>query len=550
MNNNAVGNKLLSIDKIVYFWSILFILPIIYVTIFNRETVIRNFNYIWGFLFVAYLFYTNRTSIANNKSLPATTISNKALITFFITIFISISYSLVVKLYSFHENAWDFGIFQSMLEAMTHGDFGYSSIVGFYHFSVHQNYILLLILPFYYLLHSPVTLQFITAIAILLQGVILWLIMQDKKLNPLLAFVIVVAYFLSPFNGIVCGFHPELLAPTFFAASYLFYIRKKLFYFTLMIMLLAFTKEECALYIIGFGIYLLINKKYSYASIAIFIAVFITLLNNFIVQPYFVHKSGMLNAPTLSYWAQWGTTKSEIVLNMLTHPWQIITSIFRVDSGFWKLYGLLGFMLIFDSFILLTSMLPIFLLGTTQNETMFHYGGYYAVMLNIILFISLTRIAYILKYINSPDDTSIAGFYVTKKALLFYNKLFRGRLQQLLLLLIIIFPLVGFGYQRFYPIDFNDITGFTKVRQVLLPKYHHHTILPAANLYPNLLDLPLNFSAFDERDFFKPANRVIVFTPIGDQWPFTKEQLKNKAHRLKRQCDVIGNFYICNIITR
>ncbi len=62
-----------------------------------------------------------------------TYLSKYALFTFFLVIFISMTYTIVSKYLAFKLDGEDAGIFISMIRDASHGNFGYATSVGFYH---------------------------------------------------------------------------------------------------------------------------------------------------------------------------------------------------------------------------------------------------------------------------------------------------------------------------------------------------------------------------------------------------------------------------------
>ncbi len=553
------------IDNIVYYWAVLFILPIVSTLLLNFQDVIRNFNYAWAFLFVIYLI-KNRASLLNINN----TISKKAITIFFIVSFISIAYSQISKLYAFRVNAYDFGIFQSMLESALNGHWGYSNVVNFYHFGTHQNYILLTILPLYAIFRSPIFLQLVTTTLIILPSIMLWLITY-KRTNPLFAFMLALGYLLSPFNGMTNDFKPELFGPVLFIFSYFFYSRRQFTYFILFSVLFLLTSEECSLYLFGFGVYLLFKKDYKYCIIAISTAITIVLINNMIVQPYFVHKSAMITPTTLGFFSAWGTSKSEIAINMLTHPFKVIACIFNLNSGFWRLYTPFLFLPLLDPFLLCSGFLATILYATSNSDTMVHYNHYHALLLNLILFISLSRISLTIYLAQSSfelfnvapdllnvDNVAYQKSQISNELSIHKNNSELSLIKKIFasvdkyssckkitfLLLLTCFPLWGIGFQEFYPIRTNEIHNFLQVKQFLYKQYNNADICPQENLLPLFLSEKLRIR--HDGDMFNSSKPcVIVFTTLGDSWPYTRPQIEKEVQARKPNCKVFGAFYVC-----
>ena len=181
---------------LICFWCFLFLAPIPLAPILGINLGLRSFNY-FGAVITAYWLFANRQRALRNLI----QIDKSTMLCFWLALFISFQYSYLSKFYAFRINVYDFGIFQSMLEAMLRGDFGYSSAVGFYHFGTHQNYILLLVLPLYKLFHNPEILLFIGAGVIWCTVYVLYLIAKEFKLDDFSCFLVILVFALSPLNG-------------------------------------------------------------------------------------------------------------------------------------------------------------------------------------------------------------------------------------------------------------------------------------------------------------------------------------------------------------
>ena len=141
------------------------------------------------------------------------------------------------------------------------------------HFMIHISPIFYLILPFYYLFSSPITLQVISVIIIFSAIIPIYLITKNHNLSNYVVFAICLLYtiYTPAITSTFFDFHENLfLIPLLF---WLFYFYEKnhrlLFYITMMLVL--FVKEDAAVYIIIFGTYMLFDnhKKLSIKTIII-----------------------------------------------------------------------------------------------------------------------------------------------------------------------------------------------------------------------------------------------------------------------------------------
>lgn len=221
---------------------------------------------------------------------------------------------------------------------------------------------------------------------------------------------------------------------------------------------------------------------------------------------------------------------------MLSSPIKVIACVFDLNSGFWRLYTPFLFLPLLDPFLLCTGFLATILYATSNSDTMVHYNQYHGLLLNAILFISLARICQSIHNNNTKLDI-YKRIFLTSSKYLQIKKI-------ILLLLIICFPLWGVGFQEFYPIKIKEIRNFEQVKQVLYTNYSHNNICPQENLLPMFLSEPLNIT-HDGSIFNLKKPCVIVFTTLGDSWPYTKSQIKQEIRKRKNSCGVLGDFYIC-----
>ena len=145
-------------------------------------------------------------------------------------------------------------------------------------FGTHQNYILILLAPFYAVFGSPIFLQFIGGAATWGAGIVLWKITR-LYFNQFIALCCVVAFYASPSNHFY-GFRPELFYPlALFLLYYACVTQNKLIYIILATLFLLSVKEDAPLYIPGY-IYLLCRKKDYKAALTVVVMAIATVLLN------------------------------------------------------------------------------------------------------------------------------------------------------------------------------------------------------------------------------------------------------------------------------
>ena len=509
------------ISVFVYFWMSIFILPIPLMFLLHTNLGIRNFNYFWALISVTWLWFNRKLIIQNKISIKQQTIIHFLWITLF-----SFCFSLSSKFLGYHLHAYDFGIFQNMIDNIINKNIGYSSVVGFYHFSTHQNYILFLIVPFYYIFHSALTLQIIAATTIWLTLLVIYFIAKEYKLNTFIIFMITLSYSISPLNGLDNDFMPETFMPLFYAAMFLFYKRKQYLLAAIFFGLSLLTKEDAILYTVGFGALSIYDKKYTFAAFIIACSLIFGYINLEIVQPYFVAKSNMINPTTIAYWSQWGQSKHEIAMNMIHNPDKVFYSIFNTTSGIYRLYLPFLFLTIIIPEVIFPSILTI-LMAATCNALAFHgYKNYYGMTLNLINYIG---IIIIFSHLNENLNKL--------KKLLFY----------FMTLMLFIFPLISGGYQPFYYFNLDYIKSIHRLVNIVENNYKNNKLCLQDNLSPILR--PYDFIIPPEKccnnEFlFNSKSCTIVLTTYGKPAP---SWLKPDSPELKYlKCKRYEGFLFCD----
>ena len=167
-------------------------------------------------------------------------------------------YLSLVKYYTFQAFSWDLGVFsQSFYTTLNFRRFFYNNLELGSHFHVHFSPILTLLLPFYAVYQSPVTLLIVQSIFLALGAYPLYVISKKELNSKVFGLTFSALYLLYPllFASNLCDFHPEFFIPLLgFSAIYFFKNNRWGRYF-LFILLLLMVKEDVCLVVIGIGLY-------------------------------------------------------------------------------------------------------------------------------------------------------------------------------------------------------------------------------------------------------------------------------------------------------
>lgn len=179
--------------------------------------------------------------------------------------FVFVSIWTVCRMYSFSTPSYDFGIFSQMFYSMKETGLPITTLErdgALSHFMVHVSPIYYLLLPFYYLVPTPATLQVLQA-AVLASAVIpLWLLGKRYGLSPVLRTVLCAVLLLYPAysGGTSYDIHENaFLTPLILWLLYWVDSRKPICcaVFTLLVLMV---KEDAAVYTAVIALYLTVRS--------------------------------------------------------------------------------------------------------------------------------------------------------------------------------------------------------------------------------------------------------------------------------------------------
>ena len=531
MNFSRKSNtiNLANADFIVYFWSLLFVIPVL-IAIFFKDSSVRNLDYILAGIFLIYSYINNIPSTAEQ-----TMFSKLSLTIFFLLVLFTIIYSQLSQYYSFNLNEIDHSIFDTMMQETIRGNVGFATSVDYYHFATHQNYILCLLLPIYALFPYTNTLLIMVAIAIWLAGIFVWLICKKLQLNDVFSLLFVVYYYISPLNVTQNGFMPELFYPLAVFILYHAYLKRTWLYFILAVLLFLSIKEDSPLYLLGFSAFLFLKRDYKFALMTLIPTIILIFINLKLVQPYFMLKSHMTQISTLDHWAMWGNTKEEIVNSYITRPIKVLSYSFNKTSRFWWLYSPVLFIPLLNPMILLMSILPLILYLSSGPRIQTHMlFTYYPIALNALIILGLIILC----------ASQFAKKHKNKSLKLWG-----------ILLIILSAPLWGGTELHFFHIGRQDNKDFAKLQNILQTEYKDRDICPGGNIYPHLLvrdfRLMRYFGVVVELpydQFLKYPNCIVVFEDHDKNAPYDEniQDMVLYATNHPAICHNIGKFWYCN----
>ena len=268
----------------------------------------------------------------------------------------------------------------------------YSSYI--HHFQGHNQPILFLILPIYYIFQSIYTILLIQVVLIGLAAIPLYLVAKEI-VGDKVAKIISISYLLYPvviWNTI--RFHPVTFVPLFIFSLIYFYKKERFFLYIVFLLLSLSLKENVALVLISLSLFFVydgIKTNYLSKSISSKLHYIITGLIISVVWLYISLKV-ILPYPVSTRYFHLGDSFKEILLNILNNPYLLTNEIFSVEA---LLYLLMLFIPVFfaslfsiSTFLFSTPILLQNVVCTSPAMLSF----YYQYQFNVIPFLFLSVI--------------------------------------------------------------------------------------------------------------------------------------------------------------
>jgi len=167
-----------------------------------------------------------------------------------------------LKYYNFQYNALDLGIFNQVFYNTAHGQWLNLTIHSTSYLGDHFTPIIFLLLPFYYLYQSPITLLILQTLFIALAVIPLYLIAKDK-LSPKQTLFICALFLFNPITIAINIFEFHLLPLIILVGlwAFYFYDQQKFKPYLLFILLLLLINEDVSFIVFSFGLLALFEKR-------------------------------------------------------------------------------------------------------------------------------------------------------------------------------------------------------------------------------------------------------------------------------------------------
>lgn len=164
---------------------------------------------------------------------------------------------LSVTFYDSYNNGLDMGLSEGSMYYLL----SYPSMLTGLQYLVFANHIEIdqyLLLPFFYLYQSGVTLLILQAVIVSVTGLVIFLVSRDLGVGSPVALALCLVFLLNPgTHGLILfDYHAEIMIPLFTILTFYFYMKLEYRYFLLSLLLLVFTIDTVSPVVIflGFGL--------------------------------------------------------------------------------------------------------------------------------------------------------------------------------------------------------------------------------------------------------------------------------------------------------
>ena len=236
---------------------------------------------------------------------------------------------------------FDFGIFDQGLWLLSRFHSPFVTIMGVHLFGDHTSFILVPLVPFYWLAPSAKILIGAQAAALSAAALPLFLLARDKLRNEWLALGIAVAFLANPalqWSGWE-QFHPDVFEVPLALGALYFMTRHRWLPYAVFVVLLLAVKEDVPLMTFVLGLYIARKYDVRVGLVTSLVSVLWFVSAVFVVLPFFNGEGGTLDAWRVPYGGWGGLLKRTI-----THPWDVVTLALGEDKPWyaWQLFVSFG----------------------------------------------------------------------------------------------------------------------------------------------------------------------------------------------------------------
>lgn len=281
--------------------------------------------------------------------------------------------------YGFGTFGFDLGIFEQGMWLLSRFKDPFVTVLGLDLFGDHTSFILLFLVPLYWLSSSTSMLLIAQTLALGAAAVPLWLIAREKLRNEWLAVGAAVAYLAHPAVGLTNleNFHPDTFEVPLVFGVLFFMMKRRWIGYAICLVALLLVKEDVPLMTFALGLYVAIRYDRRVGMITSLVSVvwFGSIL--FAILPA-LNGAGTMDAwrvPTSQFGGMGGLLKTALL-----RPWEVVAFALGPEKPWylWQMMAPFAGMFVLAPGLALIALLPLLsnLMSTFwyQYQIAYHYG--------------------------------------------------------------------------------------------------------------------------------------------------------------------------------
>lgn len=292
-------------------------------------------------------------------------------------------------------SAYDFGLYDQGLWLLSQGKSPFVTLMGRNLFGDHTSFILLPLVPLYWVVDSTAILFIVQAVVLGVGALPMWKVTRLLLNSPAMACVAVVAYLAHPaltYTGLE-NFHPDaVLAPLIAWALYAA-IGYRWMQYTIAVVLILLVKEDSALFIVALGAWVALRRDRRIGFITIFGSVW------FVVIMMFAVMRGIVGVPYRNEWRIPFGGFSGLLRTAVTRPDKVVRHLVSGERPLYllQLFAPVAFVALVRPEIALLGTLPLLsnLVSTFwyQSQIEYHYAVQFVPIVVIAAMFGISRMA-------------------------------------------------------------------------------------------------------------------------------------------------------------
>jgi uncharacterized membrane protein len=277
---------------------------------------------------------------------------------------------------AFGTYAFDFGIYDQALWLLSRFERPFITIMGRHLFGDHTSFILLFLVPVYWVIPSAKVLLIAQAAALGIAALPAFLIAREKLRNEMLAALMAIAYLLHPAVGWTNleQFHPDVFEVPLLLFAIWFMLRSRWVWYAISVGLLLLVKEDVGPLVFVLGIYVALrhDRRVGLATSAAAALYFVAAM--YWILPA-LNGVGTLNTWRIPFGGPGGVVRTAV-----TEPGTFLAYIFDAERPWylWQMFfPLAGLSLLAPSILVIAAVPLMANLLTTfyyQYDIHYHYG--------------------------------------------------------------------------------------------------------------------------------------------------------------------------------